>query len=731
MVDEFAAAVAGEGPAGSGLSRREAIGSGLAIGGGLLIGIGLAEPADAAAVNAGGTTAFNAFIRIATDSRVTLISPVVEMGQGTRTSTAVILAEELDVGLDQLSVEDAPPDQAKYGNPLLILQMTGASSSTRAWYMPLRKAAASARDMLVTAAARRWGVSPNACGVERGRVYHSGSGRSIAYGDLVHEAASVAPPADPLLKDPKDFKLIGRSVHRIDTPDKVSGKAIYGIDVILPGMKYATLAATPVFGGKVASVDDRAARALPGVRQIVVLDDLVAVVADHHWAAKKGLDALVIEWEPGPGASIHQDSIWAALERASSGPAVTVTTRGDAAHAMQDGTIYETTYELPFLAHASMEVMNCTVHATADRCEIWVGTQVPVSAQVGAATALGLKPEQVIINNHLIGGGFGRRLEPDGVIRAARIAAHVKGPVKVVWSREEDIQQDMYRPVYHDRLRAKVEDGRITAWTHRVTGSSIMAHFAPPTFKGGIDIDATDGTTPPYDIPNLLTEYVRAEPFAVPTSFWRGVGPNSSAYSRERFIDLIARKLGTDPLEFRRSMLVRGSRVRNVLEFAVEKAGWHSPINGAGRTGRGIALLDSFGSFLAAVADVDVADDGEVTVKRVVIAADVGTVINPNCLQAQIQGGVIFGLGAVLHGEITIEGGRVQQSNFHDYRVLRIDEIPEIDVHILRSTQPPGGIGEPGTVVVQPAVVNAVFAATGVHLTRMPIRRELIARGAS
>ncbi|HEY3695051.1 xanthine dehydrogenase family protein molybdopterin-binding subunit [Phenylobacterium sp.] len=711
------------------LSRRAMLHVTVAAGGGLLLGIGLHAPTAASADEDGQAFVPNAFIRVATDGHVTIITPAIEMGQGTRTSIGAILAEELDVGMDNVTVEDAPPDQKKYGNPLFGIQMTGASSTTRAWYTPLRRAGASARAMLVTAAARGWGVDPASCRTADGVVHHDPSGRSAPYGALAGRAAGIPPPAEPALKDPKDFKLIGRSLHRLDAPDKASGKAMFGIDVMRPGMKFATLASSPTFGGKVLRVDDSAARGVPGVRQIVVLDDLVAVVGDHYWAAKQGLDSLVVEWGPGPNAKVRQADIWSALERDSTGRGVVVTQTGDAAGRLREGEVFEATYELPFLAHAAMEPMNCTLHATPGRCEIWVGTQVPGKAQGGAAAVLGLKPEQVVVNNHLIGGGFGRRLEADGVITAARIAQHVDGPVKVVWSREEDIQQALYRPVYHDRLRARVANGKLLAWHHRLTGSSILSRWLPPAVKDGIDADAVDALEPPYDVPHLLTEYVRSEPPAVPTCFWRGVGPNSNVFSRECFIDLIAHRTGVDPVAFRRGMLAKTPRVLGVLELAAAKAGWGAPaVAAAGRTGRGVAVLAGFGSFVAAVADVAVADDGDVAVTRLVIAADVGTVISPDTVAAQAQGGAVFGLGALLHGRITVADGKVEQSNFHDYRVVRIDEMPTIEVHLLHSAEAPGGIGEPPTVVVQPAVANAIFAATGVQLTRMPIDRSLIAR---
>jgi isoquinoline 1-oxidoreductase beta subunit len=710
------------------------LGAGAAIGGGLLLGVELIGGRSAQARDSEGGARFNAFVRVARDGAITLIMPAVEMGQGTYTMQATLIAEELDVDLAQVTVEHAPPDQKDYGNPLFVAQITGGSTSTMGWYLPLRKAGATARAMLVGAAASGWHVDPASLRTENGVVHDDANGRSAPYGALADRAATIPAPKEPVLKEAKDFRLIGKPLKRVDTPDKVNGKVQYGIDVMLPGMKFATLAACPVFGGKVRHVDDTQAKTVPGFRQVVVLDDLVAVVGDHMWAAKQGLAALAIEWDYGANANVMQEDLYAAQAKAADGAGVVAQKVGDAPGHLKDGATYEEEFELPYLAHAPMEPINGTAHFKGDSCEIWVGTQAPGMAQAGAAAALGLKPEQVTINNHLIGGGFGRRLEVDGVIKVARIAQHVEGPVKIVWMREEDIQQEFFRPIYHDRLRARVENGRITAWHHRVTGPSIIARWLPPAFQKGIDPDAVDGAIDqPYDFDNILVEYIRHETPQVPVAFWRGVGPNSNVFSAERFIHHIAHQVGVDPVEFRRGMLKKSPRALAVLNLAAEKAGWGQPLAapvGGGRAGRGIALLAGFGSFLACVAEVVVPDDGDVQLKRIVCTADVGQMINPDTLEAQVQGGTIFGMSAILHGEITIDHGRVLQSNFHDYRVLRIDEMPKIETYLVPSTEKPGGIGEPGTVVVQPAIANAVFDATGVQLKRMPINRALLVKGA-
>jgi isoquinoline 1-oxidoreductase subunit beta len=716
---------------GSELTRRAVLRGGAGVAGGLLIGIEL-SPRRAGADEPVPTGArFNAFIHVAPDNTVTFTLPAVEMGQGVYTSQSQCLADELDIGLDKVIAAHAPADQANYGSPVFIVQATGGSTTTLAWSGPLRKAGATARAMLVQAAAAKWGVDPSGLTTENGVIKETASGRTIRYGEVADRAAGLHPPADVKLKDPSQFHLIGKPVHRIDTPDKAIGKTVYGIDVMRPGMKFATLMISPVLGGKVGSVDQSKALAVRGVRQVVVLDDLVAVVGDNTWAAMQGLHALEIEWAPGANANLDQAWLWKDIEKASEGAGVVAKKEGDAPAALKSGTLFEATYELPFLAHAPLEMTNCTVHVHDGICEVWVGTQVPGFAQAGAAKVLGIDPAKVTINNHMIGGGFGRRLEADGVVAAVRIAAHVQGPVKIIWSREEDIRQELYRPLYHDRLKARVQNGKITAWSHRITGASIMARWLPPAFKNGIDVDAVDGATEiAYAVGDQLVEYIRHESGILP-AFWRGVGPNSTIFSIESFMDLIARKTGADPVAFRRAMLDKSPRALGVLNLVTDKARWGTPapISPYGaRRGRGFALMKAFGSYLAAIADVVVSDQGDVRVTRVVVAADVGNVINPDILVAQIQGGVTFGLSSVLHGKITFAGGRVEQGNFNDYRIMRIDEMPQIEVHIVPSTENSGGIGEPGTVVVQPAVANAVFAATGVQLTRMPIDAALIAK---
>jgi len=669
----------------------------------------------------------NAFIRIDKSGKTTLVMPQVEMGQGVYTSIAMIIAEELDADWSKVSLEAAPPNEKLYANPMLTVQATGNSNSIRAFWMPLRKAAAGARALLIAAAAKQWKVDPASCTTANGSVIHKATNRMLDYGTLAGSANGTL-PLNPALKTPKDFRLIGKPLKRLDTPAKVNGKEVYGIDVMLPGMKFATIAASPVFGGKVSHVDDRAAKAIAGVRQVVVLDDMVAVVGDHMWAAKKGLDALDIVWDGGPNAHVDSALIWKEIKTASAQTGLVAKKAGDADKALADGDKFEVHYELPFLAHATMEPMNCTVHLTPGACELWLGTQIAARVQSTAAATAGVPLDKVTVHNQLIGGGFGRRLEPDMVVKAIRVAQHVDGPLKVVWTREEDVQHDIYRPVYYDRLTATLKDGKIDGWHHRITGSSVVARWLPPAFTANhdIDFDTVDSAIDvPYAIPNLRIEVVRCEPPAVPTGFWRGVGPNNNVFAIESFIDELAKKAGKDPVEFRREMLTKVPRLLAALDLAAEKSGWGNPLP-AGQ-GRGVSCQVSFASFIATVAHVEVDKDGEVRLHRLTTAVDTGIAVNPDTIVAQLQGGMIFGATAALFGEITIDKGRVMQSNFHDYRMLRINEAPAIDVHLIKSGEAPGGIGETGVTTAPPAIRNAIYAATGIALRRLPIDREVLA----
>jgi isoquinoline 1-oxidoreductase subunit beta len=708
------------GPA-KGFSRRAFLQAGAAAGGGFILSLHLPHTGRDAEAAGGERFAPNAFIRIDGNWQITLVMPYVEMGQGTYTSIPMLIAEELEVDLKQVRLEHAPPNNKLYMNPLLGEQATGNSNAVRGAWQPLRQAGATARTMLVAAAAKRWNVDPASCRAQSGEVLHPPTNRRATYGELAADAAHIPVPQNVALKKPQDFKLIGTPAKRLDTPSKINGSAVYGIDVRLPGMKFATLAQSPAFGGRVKSVDDTAAKAVKGVRQIVRLDDAVAVVADHMGAAKKGLAALKIEWDDGPHAKVDTRDVVDALEKATLAPGAVAQNIGDVDKAMAGAaTKVEASYHLPFLAHATMEPMNCTVHVRNDACEIWVGNQAIARAQAAAAKAAGLPSDKVVLHNHVLGGGFGRRLEPDGIVRAVEIAKHVDGPVKVVWTREEDIQHDMYRPYWFDRLTAGLDQkGMPVAWSNRYAGSSVMARFAPPLFVNGLDPDTTEGAIDlVYDLPNMHVEYVRVEPPGIPTAFWRSVGPSHNVFVTESFMDELAAVAKQDAVTYRRALLGKSPRAKAVLDLAAEKSGWGQPL--PARTGRGVALQFVFASYMAHVAEVEVAKDGRVRVRRVVCAVDCGTAVNPDTIRAQLESAVVFGITAALHGEITIKNGRVEQSNFDSYEMLRIDEAPAIEVHIVHNFEPPGGIGEAGTSLIVPAVANAIFAATGKRLRKMP-----------
>jgi isoquinoline 1-oxidoreductase beta subunit len=714
------------------LSRRRFLQAGVSASGGLMLSLSLPFAKGEAEAADGAGFAPNAFIRIERNGQIVLTMPYVEMGQGTYTSIPMLIAEELEVDLKQVRLEHAPPNEKLYGNPVLGgIQATGNSNAMRGAWQPLREAGASARTMLIAAAAKRWNVDPSSCRAESGEVLQPPTRRRLGYGALAADAARMPIPGNVALKQPRDFKLIGTPTKRLDTPSKVNGTAVYGIDARPPGVKIATLAQSPVFGGRVKSVDDTAAKAVKGVRQIVRLDDAVAVVADHMGAAKKGLAALKIEWDGGPHAKLGTQDIADELERAILSPGAIAQNTGDVEAAMMSAaTKLEAIYQVPFLAHAAMEPMNCTVHVRKDGCEVWVGSQVIARAQATAAKTAGLPLDKVVVHNHLIGGGFGRRLEIDGVTRAVEIAKQVEGPVKVVWTREEDIQHDMYRPYFFDRMSAGLDrNGLPVAWKHRFAGSSILARWAPPAFNNGLDGDSTDGAINlTYAIPNLHVEYLRVEPPGIPTAFWRSVGPSHNVFVVESFMDELAAAAKQDPVAYRRALLDKAPRAKAVLELAAEKAGWGQPLPQG--SGRGVSLQFVFGTYMAQVAEVEVSSEGAVRVRRVVCAVDCGTAINPDTVQAQVQGAVIFGISAALHGEITLKDGRVEQTNFDTYQVVRIDEAPAIEVYIVQSSESPGGMGECGTSAIAPAIANAVFAATGKRLRKLPIDTTSLKRPA-
>lgn len=724
-----------------GLRRRNFIIAGAAAGGGLLIGFALPKifngkgepsPAKVDEDSANGAFSPNAFIRIDKEGVVTLIMSKVEMGQGTFTSITMLIAEELGVDPAQVKLAQAPADEKKYADPLLGGQVTGGSTSIRGAWEPMRKAGAVARTMLVSAASQTWSVDAKDCRVENGYVLHPGSDKKIGYGELVEKAATLPVPQEVTLKEAKDFTLIGKPIKRVDSPQKVNGQAVYGIDVRQPNMKIATVAMCPVLGGKVVSVDDAKARNIKGVRKIVKLDDAVAVIADHMWAAKQGLAALNIKWDGGRNETLMMKEIVGQLDQAS-------TDKGRAAPgavARSDGNFkeafakadekFEAVYQLPFLSHAAIEPMNATVHVQKDRCDVWVGTQVPAMAQAGAVGITKLPPEKVFIHNHHIGGGFGRRLDVDFINQAVAIAKTVDYPIKLVWTREEDMQHGIYRPYYYDRLSAGLDkDGNITAWKHQVTGSSIMSRWIPQFVKNGLDSDAVEVAREPLYAPaNIFVEYIRQEPPGMLTGWWRGVGATHNTFMVESFIDELAHKVGKDPLQYRLASMGNTPRARHVLEVAAKEAGWGQSLPKG--SGRGLSVQYAFGTYVAQVAELEVKED-EVHVKRVVCVVDCGMVVNPDHVRAQMEGGINFGISGALWGEITVNNGKVEQSNFDNYRVMRMRESPVIEVHLVQSSEAPGGIGEPGTAAIAPALTNAIFAATGKRIRTLPIKNSLVA----
>jgi isoquinoline 1-oxidoreductase subunit beta len=733
--------------------RRRLLKAGAVGGGGLLFGFSLfgctkqgpapsgdrKEPPSEKAVGQASTAmtneppglAHDAFIRIDRDGIVTLIIHKVEMGQGTFTSLPMLLAEELGADLSKVKLEQAPANNSLYADALLGGQVTGGSTSIRSTYKPLREAGAKVRTVLVQAAAKNWNVDPGDLQVVAGTIRHEASNRSAHFGEVVDAASQLKFPAEVKLKDASTFALVGKPVKRLDSPAKVNGSAQFGIDARLPNMGIAAVAASPVMGGKVTAVDEQKALAVKGVRQVLRIEGAVAVVADHFWAAKQGLAAAAPRFDDGANANVSLAGIVADMMKVSQNTGAVATDKGDALKALDagPGRRIDVVYEVPFLAHATMEPMNCTVDLKADGCDIWVGTQVPALAQGAAAKLTGLPLDKVRVHNHYIGGGFGRRLEVDNVIQAVAFAKLAKGPLKIIWTREEDIQHDMYRPYYVDRMSARVDDkGMPVAWFHRVTGSSIMARFAPPMVKNGVDPDAVEAAADlQYSIPAIRVEYVRHEPPGLATAFWRGVGPTHNVFVVESFIDELAYASKTDPVAFRRALLQKSPRTLAVLNLAAGKAGWGKPLKPvAGRKlGRGVSTQFAFGSYMAQVAEVSVGPDGDVRVHRVVCAVDCGQNVNPDTIVAQMEGGIVFGASAALWDEVTVEKGRVQQTNFSDYRVMRMPEAPIVEVYIVNSHDDPGGIGEPGTAGIAPALANAVFAATGKRIRKLPIGEQL------
>ncbi|MDH0725049.1 molybdopterin cofactor-binding domain-containing protein [Stutzerimonas stutzeri] len=669
-------------------------------------------------------TALDAFISIDRDGQVTFTVPKIEMGQGAQSGLAVMVAEELEIGLEQITLKEAPPNEQIYNDKLLNFQATGGSTSIRSNWEPLRQAGAAARLLLIQAAAQRWQLGADQLRAENGRVLGP-DGQSLGYGELVEDAAKLPVPEDIPLKPADQFRLIGKPTRRLDTPAKVDGTARFTIDLVVPGMKYASIRACPVLGGTLREADERAARQIPGVIEVVRLDNAVAVIGDHTWAAFAGVRALEIDWALGDNAGIDSAQMEREIREALDKPGAIANEQGDIDAALKDAAnTFEAEYEMPFLAHAALEPMTCVAEVRADAVELWVGTQVPVRAQTAAAEAAGRPVEQVIVNNQLIGGAFGRRLEVDFISQAVAIAAQVDYPIKLTWTREEDTTHDMYRPHYIDRFAAALDaEGRLQGWRHTIAGASVLARFAPEAVpENGLDGDAVEVAMHPiYAMPNLRVNYVPVPPRALHQSWWRGVGPLRSTYMLESFIDEVARSVEQDPVDYRMALLGNHPRAQGVLRLAAEKAGWGEPLE-AGH-GRGVAVQEVFGSFLATVVELQVSEDKGIRLKRLVVAIDCGQVMNPVSVKTQIEGGTLFGLSAALFNEITVREGRVEQTNFHDYRQLRISDAPPVETYIVESREAPGGVGEAGTAMIAPALVNALAAANGTRIRRLPLAR--------
>lgn len=662
----------------------------------------------------------NAWVRVGSDNSVTILCARSEMGQGVYTSMPTLVAEELEVDLAKVAVKvDMAPAGEAYINAMLGGQLTGGSTSVKDAYDRLRVAGAQARTVLVQAAADKWKVDPATCKAQDAWVIGP-AGQKASYGELAEAASKLTPPKEPKLKPAKDFRYVGKRMARLDTPSKCDGTAEFGIDAKVPGMLTAALAQSPVFGGKVASFDATKARAMPGVKHVVQISSGVAVVADTYWQAKQALAAVDIKWDNGAFANGSSEAIAAEVRAAANKPGASFKKVGDADAAFAAAAKkVEAGYDIPYTAHVTMEPMNFIADVRADSCVLTGPTQFQQLAQGMVAGLLKMKPEQVTVRTTFLGGGFGRRVEVDFVVQAAEISKAVGRPVKLVWSREDDMTHDAYRPIAHIKLAAGLDAaGKPVAWKYSHAGPSVTKRMFPAFVKDGIDPFMLEAAPTPYDIPNQLGSVVIHDT-NVPTGFWRSVSHGQNAFANECFVDEMAAAAGKDPVEFRRLLLAKEPKYLRVLNMAAEKSGWGKPLP-AGRK-LGIAVMEGYGTYLAQVAEVSVAGN-EIKLHRMVVVADIGTMVNPNIVEQQIESSVIYGMGSSMYDEITVKGGRVQQTNFHDYRAPRMNETPKIEIHLIADGDKPGGIGEPVTALVAPTVANAVFAITGKRLRKLPLK---------
>jgi len=709
------------------LNRRTFLKTSAAAGGGLMIGgyLPAAFGPNAGVLDAAGSFEPNIWLKVNSDDTVRIMLTQLEMGQGVMTSMPMLVAEELDMDWAKIKTEWTPAD-AKYGNPNFGgQQLTAGSNSVRGMWKILRTAGATARVMLVTAAAQTWSVPENTLTTEKGEVVHKASGRRLKYGALVDKAAALPVPKDVKIKDPKNFTLMGKSLPRLDIPEKVNGSAVFGMDVKLPGLLTARVVRCPVFGGKVASFNADKAKAVPGVKHVVQISSGVAVVADNYWTASKGAQALEIKWDEGKLATLNSADIMKKYAELAKQPGKVARNQGNADAALASAPRkFERVFEAPFLAHATMEPMNCTADVKAASCDVYVPTQGQTASHNAAIAASGLPADKVKIHTTYLGGGFGRRGEADFVSEAVETSKAVGAPVKVVWSREDDMQHDFYRPISYARMSGAVDaTGKATVFTQHLVQQSLMKRLGslPPP---GVDFISLEGAANlPYDLPNIKVEYTEQDP-GIPFGFWRSVGASFQGFAVEAFIDELATTAGKDPYEFRRDLLGKAPRHLAALNLAAEKSGWGKPLP-QGRA-RGIAVMECFGSILSQVTEVSVDAKGAVKVHRVVCSVDTGWVINPDTIVQQMEGGIIYGLTAALKGEITIQNGRVTQRHFNDYQMIRHPEMPRIEVHIVPSTAEPGGIGEPSTALAAGSLVNAIYAATGKRVYRLPIKPETL-----